>query len=266
MVKFLKDLNNCFYQKQGASFASTRGAPWHGWKRCLEELQTAGAFSERAAYSVLDFACGNRRFEDFLSQSLPKLTIDYHGVDSSDEMMALRQGQNLDLLELLAQGLEQGQPQLSPIKVASCDLSVSFGFMHHIPGQELRAQLLDSMLAHTKPGGHVIVSFWQFLRSPELAAKAEETHGQALAELSAREMDSTPPFDSLDELQAALDTGDYFLGWQGKAGAYRYCHSFLPEEINELADHVADKAQVIARFNADGRTRDLNGYLILKRS
>lgn len=257
----LIELNNRFYQEQGSSFADTRGAPWHGWKRCLEELDKAAALSGKSTYSVLDLACGNRRFEDFLRSSLPELKINYHGIDNSEEMMAIRRGQNLDLLALLIQGQEQGSHYLSQIDTPDADLTVSFGFMHHIPGQKLRKQLLDSMIAHTKPGGFIIVSFWQFLKSPELTDKAQLTHAQALAELG-----TTPPYDSPAHLQAALDAGDYFLGWQGRAGAYRYCHSFTPEEIDELIAQVAGKAQLVARFDADGRTRNLNCYAIFRRT
>ena len=252
LVKYLQDLNTRFYQQQGESFAATRGAPWHGWKRCIEELLAAGCFQDAQPFTVLDVACGNMRFDDFLQQSLPDTDIRYCGVDNSVEMKSGRMGQNLDVLEALIQGV----PLPTVVDAAPADLTVSFGFMHHIPSQNLRLRLLEEMLELTKPGGHVIVSFWQFLNSPELADKAELTHAQALAELGA-----TPP---LCEMLGGLEAGDYFLGWQGKAGAYRYCHSFSAEEIDQLIDGVADRAQLATRFDADGRTQNLNGYIILK--
>jgi len=248
-VQKLWDLNNRFYREQGASFARTRGAPWHGWKRCLEVLQGEGCIQKAQSYSVLDLACGNMRFETFLRDALSGTTVDYYGVDNSTQMMTGKQCQDLDVLELLI----QRQDVNAQIEAPLCDLSVSFGFMHHIPGQELRKALLDVMIAHAQPGGHIIVSFWQFLNSPELARKAELTHREALDEGS-----------TLADLSDVLDAGDYFLGWQGKPGACRYCHSFSSDEISWLVEQVADRARLVARFDADGRTGDLNCYIVLK--
>ena len=55
--------------------------------------------------------------------------------------------------------------------VPQADISVSFGFMHHVPLPEWRVQLLNSLIEATKPGGFVCVSFWEFLADEGLAAK-----------------------------------------------------------------------------------------------
>ena len=67
--------------------------------------------------------------------------------------------------------------------VPQADISVSFGFMHHVPLPEWRVQLLNSLIEATKSGGFVCVSFWEFLADEGLAAKAYKTHERALAEL-----------------------------------------------------------------------------------
>jgi len=275
IIQFLHQLNTQFYKEQGASFAQTRGAPWHGWNQCLEVLllchgdgspgtqeavEVCQENRPHGTLSVLDLACGNMRFADFLAEKLPDTAISYYGVDNSDEMSAkgtfLQSYQSLDIVQLLAgEGVVEVTKRL---EAPPCELSVSFGFMHHIPGQSLRRQLLEAMIAHTNPGGYIIVSFWQFLNSPDLARKAEITHAQALADFAG--LDTTPP------LCGALEGGDYFLGWQGKPGAYRYCHSFSSAEIDQLIDEISDKAQLVARFDADGRTRNLNHYLVLKKT
>ena len=70
---------------------------------------------------------------------------------------------------------------------------------------------------------------------------------------------------ALDELRLpTLDQGDFILGWKNKPNAYRYCHHFAEEEIDALAASVADRADVAARFLADGRTGDMNSYLVLR--
>ena len=255
-IRYLHELNNRFYQEQGASFARTRGAPWHGWKHCLEVLQAEEDVQNRNTLSVIDVASGNARFKNFLQESLPSTEIDYFAVDNSCEMAAGSEFQNLDVLELLIDGQELSEQ----IPVPACDLSSSFGFMHHIPSQELRKSLLENMLDVTKPSGFIIVSFWQFLKSAELAHKAETTHAQALEQLG-----SNIPYECAASLQAALDAGDYFLGWQDKLGVYRYCHNFSEEEIDELVASLADKAELVSRFSADGRTQNLNTYIILQK-
>jgi SAM-dependent methyltransferase len=285
-VRFLHEVNNRFYQKQGASFAQTRGAPWQGWTRCLEVLQAEGltlalptpkaeesihssksdctvrSICEPKSLSVLDIASGNARFEDFLQESLPEIVIDYYAVDNSIEMASGRQTQNLDVLDLMIKAavLEDKYITVNELLEAPlCDLSVSFGFMHHIPSQELRKALLNAMISNTKLGGFIIVSFWQFLKSIDLAHKAKVVHKQALAEL-----DSVSPFSNGDELQTALDKGDYFLGWQDKVAAYRYCHSFSESEIDALVASVAERTKLVAHFSADGRTQNLNSYIVLE--
>ncbi|MCL2379166.1 MAG: class I SAM-dependent methyltransferase [Coriobacteriia bacterium] len=258
MVQRLQELNTHFYQQQGESFACTRGAPWHGWKRCVEILHDKDCFQNERPYSVLDFACGNMRFEDFLRNVLPDVDIAYCGMDNSSQMAAGRTFYNVDLLELLIESNLSDSSNALP-DILPCDLTASFGFMHHIPGHSLRLQLLKNMAERTRPNGHIIVSFWQFLNSPNLTRKAENTHQAALLDLS-QQWNMSPA-----ELNAALDGGDYFLGWQGKSGAYRYCHSFPTTEIDLLIKQISDKAQLVARFDADGHTQNLNSYIVLKK-
>jgi hypothetical protein len=81
-----------------------------------------------------------------------------------------------------------------------------------------------------------------------MACKAQVVHEKARAELDLPD----------------LDENDFILGWKNIDGAYRYCHSFVDDEIDALVASVADKATLIDRFCADGRTGDLNTYIVLK--
>ena len=253
-AKYLHELNNRFYQEQGESFAATRGAPWQGWQRCLDVVEAEHPELSTQSVDVLDLACGNRRFEVFIEEAWDDSAIEYFGVDNSDEMSAAGgQGhyQDLDILGLLIDGGVGAA--INQLESPTCEIVGSFGFMHHIPGQQLRKDLLDLMIERTTPGGFIVVSFWQFLNSPELAAKAEVTHATVKTEL-------------LDFDATQLEQGDYFLGWQGREGAYRYCHSFSESEIDELESHATKKTVTAARFKADGRTGNLNQYLILEKN
>ena len=62
----------------------------------------------------------------------------------------------------------------------------------------------------------------------------------------------------------AFDQGDRLLGWQDRQDSFRYCHHFSGAEIDALAASVAGRAHPIARFRADGRSGDLNDYLVLQ--
>ena len=130
------------------------------------------------------------------------------------------------------------------------DLAVCFGFFHHVPTMPAREELLRALVSGVRPGGAIIVSLWQFANSPDLARRARETDARARAELGLPQ----------------LDAGDYLLGWQNKPGAYRYCHSFTRQEADALVASVEGEAEPVARFEADGRTGNLNAYLVLRRA
>ena len=61
-----------------------------------------------------------------------------------------------------------------------------------------------------------------------------------------------------------LPPNDYLLGWQDTQGLYRYCHHFDEPEIERLLAMVADSADLVSRFEADGKTGNLNEYVVLR--
>jgi SAM-dependent methyltransferase len=271
----LRKINNDFYRDNASSFSATRAAPWPGWRRCLEILggnslgiaevlaapvpvpapvppstHAHEGLLERQNLLVLDLACGNLRFEAFLVSALPETIITFYAVDTCDALVPQVPGVDYQSLDILAI-LQDASCLNNRIDAPPCDLSVSFGLMHHIPLQEHRAELLASLIRQTCPGGYVIVSLWQFLNDPVLARKAQTTHERALKDLA---------FWGLGE----LDDHDYLLGWQDIPKAYRYCHSFTESEIDSLVESVAHKASLVSRFTSDGKTDNLNTYLILK--
>lgn len=240
----LNALTSDFYTRCATSFSSTRSQPWHGWERCLETIDAG--IQQRPDISVLDFGCGNLRFEDFLTTHA-SARIHAYGIDSCTDLLPRThdiQFKNLDIIstlwdETLADKLKD---------IPSCDLTCAFGLMHHIPGIHQRSQFLDIMLNKTRPGGYVLVSLWQFERDERLARKARETTQYAL--------------ERYPDLQ--LDKGDWLLGWQDESDVLRYCHSFTDAKIDRLITHVTDKAQLVDRFCADGPNDDLNCYLVLQ--
>ena len=242
-----------FYRANAESFSQTRQSPWQGWVRLLEVVEAA---SGREPLCVLDLACGNLRFERYLADALPGRVLSGYAVDNCDPLVEAGERnesdalsriafQNLDVIERLSGGRLWESLEAPD---ASRDLAVSFGFMHHVPLECWRAELLRTLIAKVRPGGFVAVSFWRFLNSDKLARKAQETTIRARAELVIPEL---PP-------------NDYLLGWQDTQGLYRYCHHFDELEIERLLAAVADSAELVSRFEADGRTGNLNEYVVLR--
>lgn len=288
-----------FYRANAESFSQTRQSPWQGWVRLLEVVDAAGgrmgcelgvlhpadrpsegvgggkmrvaadeegrgracavadaSASGQEPLRVLDLACGNLRFERYLADALPGRMLSGYAVDNCDPLVEAgeRNGsdalsqiafQSLDAIERLSAGCLREALEAPD---ASCDLAVSFGFMHHVPLERWRAGLLRALVAKVRPGGFVAVSFWRFLNSDKLARKAKETTIRARAELGIPE----------------LPGNDYLLGWQDTQGLYRYCHHFDEPEIERLLAMMADSADLVSRFEADGKTGNLNEYVVLR--
>lgn len=251
----LNDLTSTFYQEVEASFSATRQAPWQGWERvCTHAKETL-----REPLRVLDLACGNLRFERYLATRFNDVRV--WAADNCDALAqeasstpapptqdppdALTQDppdappsapqhiafQHIDLIQTLLDGHDLSARLDAP----PCDLAVCFGFMHHVALPDHRFRVLQTLVDHTRPGGLVALSFWQFARSPRILAKA----------------------------QPLADKGDYLLGWQNRTDVCRYCHSFEDEEVDALIASLGPRAQEVARFWDDGKHRNLNRYTIL---
>lgn len=313
-LQALCQLNTEFYERNAASFSQTRTAPWEGWRRCmaacgfggLDEValdqpanaQTAAmgmSASQPLMRSVLDIACGNLRFEAFLANTYPRIDWSFFAVDNCELLVASSQESIVkkvhftceDIVSNLIEGLPAAEPANIPVLAAATpfDLAVSFGFMHHIPSFDLRLQFLLEALSQVKPGGHLAVSFWQFLNDPAKGAKIEQAHAEALAFFSgcleartngkdalvrgagsshfANSSPSSPKLIALDP--NSLEPNDYFLGWKNEPSNYRYCHHFSNEEIDQIIAALAPHATVVESFSADGKPGNLNRYVVFKR-
>lgn len=266
----LIELNNCFYAQNAASFSATRAAPWAGWRR-LSELLAERKWASAAAPSkriIMDMACGNMRFERYLAAAFPTLNLHFHAIDSCPDLAPDSQEpdfsctyHHLDVLSILLDAINEQEVGSAPAAAMDalpmCDLSVCFGFMHHVPSPQLRQRLLDVLLDHTVPGGLVVLSFWQFMLDDRLATKARRADGLACAGSLAAD------FPQIDI--AGLEKNDHFLGWQANPAPLRYCHHFDESELDQLVASVGTSAREVARYSADGSSGTLNRYLVLER-
>lgn len=235
-----------FYHVHAVSFSSTRQAAWQGWNKVLDAVKT----ELHVPLCVLDIACGNFRFEHFLSdEHMP--VREAWAVDNCAELLAADKPQQMKIHVIDTDIIQSLQHEATPLTFCESkpSLSVCFGFMHHVPSSELRMRLFDSLLKRTMRGGICAVSFWQFHNDFRLLEKAQ--HATPLAE---RRLEITLPSEN-----------DNFLAWQESDEAFRYCHSFTDEEVDLFRD-VAKKAghRIIADYCADGKSQRLNRYLVIK--
>lgn len=313
-AKKLSALNTSFYAEVAASFSETRQTKWPGWDILTDYLENAnetkriaatecaaggaskstreratakGHATERPgrqasgapAFSVLDVACGNMRFEKYLQARFPKRRLSFDAIDNCLPLAKdARQGSidfyERDVIELLADGsfalppkaarggcahspANASQPHAggspAPLPHTTCgkpgyNLSVCFGFFHHIPLLEMRVSLLRQLIGALSCGGTCCVSLWRFLDDARIAEKAQSGTERACS------LGIVGPAD--------LRAGDYLLGWKERDDVFRYCHHFDDAEISSLVKSVADIADLALEYRADGKTGSLNTYLV----
>ncbi len=211
--------------------------------RVTEHIKTDGDAS------VLDIASGNLRFERFLSEEDRGFTKAY-ALDNCNELLEAIGPKTMDIVRIKIDILEllEEASSFSALGIPACDLTACFGFMHHVPTFSLRKRLLKAMIASTSANGICAVSFWQIRHDERLIRKAKQIEERA----------SKMGIEVLEE-------GDRLLGWQDDTEALRYCHDFSDAETDELrAFSESLGARIIDDFNADGRTGDMNRYLVMQ--
>ena len=238
-IRALAELNNRFYRENHESFSQSRHASWPGWERVCTYMPKG-----ENACRVLDVASGNLRFERHLTETFPSAEFTFTCIDACVEFDHDVEGVRFVNRDVIGSLLGD---DFGVAGDGGYDAAVSFGFMHHIPSAELRKLFARRLVSMVKPGGIVALSFWQFMNEPKLAQQAVRI---------------TEEFQRAHAL--ALEPDDYLLGWNGKQGAYRYCHHFTSAEVDNIALQVSDICEVVDRFSADGRTGALNGYLVLQ--
>jgi SAM-dependent methyltransferase len=227
----LLDLNRQFYQTFGREFSSTRRRLQPGVLRVLETLG--------GDETILDLGCGNGELARELARRGARGA--YIGLDFSPA-----------LLEAAAP-----QPEGFPATFLRADLSVpdwavsfapeffdlvfAFAVLHHIPGAELRLEILRQVHGLLRPGGRFIHSEWQFLNSPRLRARLQPWMQAGLSE-------------------EQVDRGDCLLDWRQGGRGLRYVHAFDPAELDSLA--ASGGFQIEETFRSDGDGGRLGLYQI----
>jgi 2-polyprenyl-3-methyl-5-hydroxy-6-metoxy-1,4-benzoquinol methylase len=195
--------------------------------------------------SILDLGCGNGWFARELAQRGHRGT--YLGVDFS---LPLLQNAEVYAGEFSATFREVDLTQLSVNSIQSSvtdhwSMITAFAVLHHIPGHDLRLNILKTVHTLINPEGRFIHSNWQFLNSEKLMGRIQPW--------------GTGATSGLD-----VDPGDYLLDWRSGGEGLRYVHHFSEKELSALAEESG--FQVVDTFYSDGETGNLGLYQVWKKS
>ncbi len=194
---------------------------------------------------VLDVGCGNGRLAWLLDRERPGAF--YVGIDVVSELLEMARTRTAGLKNITSQFyiIDITQPNWSlTIGPLVMDTVVCLAVLHHIPGCDLRAQVLHEMAGLLARGGCIVLSTWQFLDSPRLRRKIVGWSEVGLAE-------------------ETLEPGDYLLDWRRGGHGLRYVHLVDEAEVEQLA--VASGLRVRETFRVGGREGDLSLVAVLGR-
>jgi len=195
---------------------------------------------------VLDVGCGHGRFAAFCATTFP-FPVDYTGIDGSSALLALAQGRTAGVARARWGRCTLGGDADPSLPGGPFDLVVLLGVLHHLPGAEVRRQVLRAAAARLAPGGVLAFTLWRLFSLPRLAERV--VPWEQLNRSLRRPLDLTQ-----------LEPGDVLLSFGGLAGAVRYCHAVSDGELGEW---LRELPPVIDDFLADGASGTLNRYLVV---
>jgi SAM-dependent methyltransferase len=266
-INKLNKLNKDFYQNVADDFSDSRQYFWQGWQKIPQFLEKN--IKNQKKIQVLDLACGNARFAQFLKEK--NINFKYLGLDNSAKLLNIAQ-ETIDKENINAQLLKfdlisnylKNKKIIWPFS-QQFDLIVVFGLSHHLPSGDLRLSFFQSLKEIINKDGLVIVSNWQF-------AKDERFQKNILNWQKIRKNPKINIFQrlKLKKLLKNLENDDYLLDWRKKEKtstkkeAIRYCHHL----DNKASEKLFEKAglQILDQFLADGKSQKLNHYFVLKKT
>jgi len=240
----LVELNHKFYADFGESFSATRQRIQPGVRKIISGLEG----TER----ILDLGCGNGELARTLAQT--GFHGSYLGLDFSLPLLADAGTQSgrfpvefreADLTaehwEEVIRSKKEGEPGNVLLFTSSFSLITAFAFLHHIPGLDMRRDILQKVRGLLEPGGKFIHSNWQFLNSEKLRGRIQ-------------------PWSAASLSAADVDKGDYLLDWRSGGAGLRYAHHFSEQELGQLAAGIGFR--VVESFLSDGANGNLGLYQV----
>ena len=233
-------LNRQFYAVVAEPFHCTR----LGWPR--GNLMLLDYLPLARPLRVLDAGCGNGRFAAMLdSLGIPAF---YTGVDANPRLLERAHHLTADLAHVRVELVEA---DLAMPDWSQClgdprprfDMAVCLAVLQHMPGQDLRTQIVRSLAELLDVNGRLALSAWQFLTSPRLASRQIE-------------------WAAVDVDERSVDAGDALLPWKQDVYAIRYVHQIDEPEMQALAHEAG--LEIRHTYVADGKADDLNRYAIME--
>jgi len=230
-VRQLIALNHRFYAQFGSQFSATRQRIQPGITKLLPRLSSTDI--------ILDLGCGNGEFARALSRH--GASGRYIGIDFSVPLLADARKQPGNLAVEFLEADLTGANWDQHFRANQFSIITAFAVLHHIPGHELRLEMLRKIKNLLAVHGQFIHSNWQFLNSPKLTQRIQ-------------------PWNAADMDASQIDTGDYLLDWRAGGNGLRYAHHFSEQELRALATETGFR--VTESYYSDGDGGRLGLYQI----
>jgi len=231
-ISKLLELNHQFYQTLAHQFSATRQRLQPGVARLLASLPPEA--------NILDLGCGNGELARLLARGVHQGV--YTGLDFSAELLSEARHNLPTSFKATFHQVDLGSPSWDGVlPLPRYDIILAFAVLHHLPGQQLRQAVLQTVSRYLVSGGKFIHSEWQFLNSPRLRQRLQ-------------------PWGSVDLSDEDVEAGDYLLDWRQGGYGLRYVHHFSPEELEALAHETG--FAILEAFLSDGAGGKLGLYQV----
>jgi tRNA (uracil-5-)-methyltransferase TRM9 len=231
-ISRLLELNRQFYQTFALPFSASRQRLQPGVIKILDQISPEA--------DLLDLGCGNGELAHELARCGHRGA--YTGLDFSSVLLEEASRGQPDSFSFIFADLssENWDAALS----GNCyDAIFAFAVLHHLPGINMRLQLLRKVSSLLKTVGRFIHSEWQFLNSPRMIARLQ-------------------PWETIGLSDNDVDPGDYLLDWRQGGTGLRYVHHFSESELADIAAQAG--FEIVESFLSDGENARLGLYQVWK--